>query len=69
MSQDPSNLEDAALSGRDEEMAPGDEAPPGEEAAGENLCRACAGSGEVDGQTCPECGGTGKVTSAVSGGA
>ena len=52
-----------------EAMAPGDEAPPGDAGAGENLCRACGGSGEVDGQPCETCGGSGKTTSAVSGGA
>jgi hypothetical protein len=51
-----------------EEMAPGDEAPPGDALAGENLCRVCAGTGEVDGRTCANCAGTGKTTSIVSGG-
>ncbi len=51
------------------DMAPGDEAAPGADAAGENLCRTCGGAGEVDGRECPECGGTGRTTSAVSAGA
>lgn len=60
---------DAQSGGAREEMAPGDEAPPGEALAGENLCRTCAGSGQVDGEPCPDCAGTGRTTSAVSGGA
>jgi RecJ-like exonuclease len=52
-----------------EAMASGDEAPPGDPAAGENLCRVCNGTGEVDGRACESCGGTGTVTTAVSGGA
>ncbi len=47
---------------------PGDEAPPGSPGTGENLCRRCNGSGEVDGEPCPDCGGTGKVTTGVGGG-
>ena len=35
--------------------------PEGTPGAGENICRRCAGSGKVDGSTCPDCGGTGKV--------
>ena len=71
-SRDAADLQDAGRAvdeqeGR-EEMAPGDEAPPGQGLAGENLCRACGGSGELDGRDCPECGGTGRTTSVVSGG-
>ena len=51
-----------------DDMAPGDEAPPGENSAGENVCERCGGSGKVDGQSCPECGGSGKVIEAVGGG-
>ena len=50
-----------------EEMKPGDEAPPGDPLAGENLCRVCGGSGELDGGTCGNCAGTGTTTSIVSG--
>jgi DnaJ-class molecular chaperone len=53
---------------RYEEMAPGDEAPPGTEGAGEDVCPACGGSGEKDGSTCPECEGSGTVVRGVSGG-
>jgi len=62
-------LQDVDQGEQREAMTPGDEVPPGESSAGENLCRACNGSGERDGQTCDTCGGSGKVTEAVSGGA
>ena len=51
-----------------EEMKPGDEAPPGDPLAGENVCRVCRGSGEVDGRPCQNCAGTGTTTSIVSSG-
>ncbi|TIL88630.1 MAG: hypothetical protein E5Y65_19880 [Mesorhizobium sp.] len=35
---------------------------PGIAGAGVIICRRCAGTGMIDGRTCPECGGTGKVT-------
>jgi hypothetical protein len=47
--------------------SPGDEVPPGTPGAGEHLCRHCGGTGQVDGETCPECEGTGKVTVGVGG--
>jgi DnaJ-class molecular chaperone len=47
---------------------PGDEAVPGTSGTGENVCRRCAGSGEVDGGPCPECGGSGKVIEGIGGG-
>jgi RecJ-like exonuclease len=72
MSEESQHPEDAARAADHDEqreaMAPGDEAPPGDPTAGENLCRTCAGTGEVDGRTCPTCEGTGRTTSAVSGG-
>jgi hypothetical protein len=49
------------------EMAPGDEAPPGTPGAGENICPACGGSGQLDGAACQTCGGTGKVIEEVGG--
>ena len=49
-------------------MAPGDEVPPDEAAAGNVPCEHCGGSGDHDGQACPVCGGTGEVTEAVGGG-
>lgn len=36
--------------------------------AGEHICHRCAGTGMIDGRTCPECGGTGKVTTPIGGG-
>ncbi|RWN64203.1 hypothetical protein [Mesorhizobium sp.] len=45
-----------------------DEVPPGTPGAGEHFCRRCAGTGMIDGRTCPECGGTGKVTTPIGGG-
>ena len=49
------------------EMAPGDEAPPGTPGAGENICPACGGSGQLDGAACQTCGGTGQVIEEVGG--
>lgn len=48
-------------------MAPGDEAPPGTPGTGEDICRACGGSGQLNGGACPECEGTGKVTVGIGG--
>ena len=47
---------------------PGDEASPGVPGTGENLCRACSGTGKVDNVSCPDCKGTGKVTTGIGGG-
>jgi hypothetical protein len=52
---------------RYDEMAPGDEAPPGTEGAGEDVCPRCVGAGVVDGEDCPECRGTGLVTRGIGG--
>jgi DnaJ-class molecular chaperone len=49
-------------------MKPGDEAPPGTPGTGENLCRACGGSGQLDSGPCPTCDGTGKIVEGISGG-
>ncbi|WP_331316668.1 hypothetical protein [Methylobacterium mesophilicum] len=46
---------------------PGDEAPPGTPGTGENLCRACGGTGKVADARCSECGGTGTVTTGIGG--
>ena len=46
---------------------PGDQVPPGTKDSGEDLCRKCAGSGKIEGVECPECLGTGKVTTQVAG--
>jgi hypothetical protein len=47
---------------------PGDEAPSGVPGTGENLCRRCGGSGRIDDAACPDCKGTGKVTTGIGGG-
>lgn len=46
---------------------PGDTVPPGAPGAGEALCPVCGGRGEVDGHTCANCAGSGKVTEGVGG--
>jgi hypothetical protein len=48
-------------------LAPGDEAPAGTPGTGETVCRACGGRGKVDGRTCPECQGSGKVIAGIGG--
>jgi DnaJ-class molecular chaperone len=48
-------------------MNPGDEAPPGTPGTGENVCRACGGTGKQGEKSCPECGGTGQVNEGVGG--
>jgi DnaJ-class molecular chaperone len=52
----------------DQASAPGDAAEPGTPGTGENLCRQCKGSGVYEGERCPVCGGTGKVTEGIGGG-
>lgn len=49
-------------------MSPGDEAPPGTPGTGEDMCRRCSGSGQLEnGQKCDECAGTGWVTVGIGG--
>ena len=51
-----------------EDMAPGDEAPPGTEGTGEDICDHCSGKGKhEDGSTCPVCEGKGTVIKGVGG--
>lgn len=50
------------------DLAPGDEAPPGTPGSGEDICPRCGGTGKVDGATCEECRGTGRVIHGVGGG-
>ena len=45
-----------------------DTVPGGAPGAGENICRACGGTGKVDDKPCSECGGTGKVPTGIGGG-
>ena len=46
---------------------PGDQAPPGTPGTGENVCPVCAGRGVVDGNSCNNCAGTGKITVGIGG--
>ncbi|MDO5759119.1 MAG: hypothetical protein Q4P24_16970 [Rhodobacterales bacterium] len=41
--------------------------PAGSAGSGENICRKCNGEGRVDDKQCPECRGTGKVTTPIGG--
>jgi hypothetical protein len=41
--------------------------PAGSPLSAENICRRCAGKGEVDGGPCPDCGGSGVVMTPVGG--
>lgn len=50
-----------------EDLQPGDQASPGTPGTGENTCRACAGTGKVDGKPCTQCAGTGVVTEGIGG--
>ncbi|MBB5698319.1 hypothetical protein [Sphingomonas yantingensis] len=52
----------------DNPLRPGDQAEPGTPGTGENLCRDCGGSGQVDGGDCPTCDGTGRVIEGIGGG-
>jgi hypothetical protein len=44
-----------------------DAVPPDAPGSGENLCRTCAGSGIFHNRPCPDCNGTGTVTTAIGG--
>lgn len=46
---------------------PGDDAPPGTPATGEDVCPTCQGHGRVGGRDCDTCQGTGIVTQGVGG--
>lgn len=48
-------------------MSPGDEAPAGTPGTGENVCRACGGTGQCDDRPCTECSGSGYVTTGIGG--
>ncbi len=58
--------EDSATSQRPA-MSPGDQAPAGTPGTGEDVCPACGGKGQVRGQPCPNCEGTGKVIVGIGG--
>ncbi|RWK57462.1 hypothetical protein [Mesorhizobium sp.] len=55
------------LQGKPEQFGEGQTNPyaAGSAGAGEHMCHRCAGTGMIDGRTCPECGGTGKVTTPI----
>lgn len=48
-------------------MSPGDEAPAGTPGTGENVCRGCAGTGQLRNEPCNECGGSGYVITGIGG--
>jgi hypothetical protein len=48
-------------------MSPGDEARPGTPGTGPDVCPKCGGTGQVDGQPCANCDGTGTVTVGIGG--
>ena len=50
---------------QEQEKKPGNEVKPGTDQSGEDLCPTCAGKREVDNKPCPDCGGTGTVTTLV----
>ena len=68
MRANPSEEETITGPGPEEEMRPGDEAPPDEGSTAENACPVCGGEGTVDGEPCGNCNGTGRVTEAIGGG-
>lgn len=47
---------------------PGDEAAPGTVGTGENTCPQCGGTGKIEGRTCRHCSGTGKIIEGIGGG-
>jgi hypothetical protein len=67
MTQNSDRTESERPDGQSAPMSPGDEAPAGTPGTGEDLCRACGGTGRVKGQECPECEGTGKVIVGIGG--
>jgi hypothetical protein len=49
-------------------LKPGDEALAGTPGTGEDLCEVCGGTGvRQDGNRCPNCEGTGRVTRGIGG--
>jgi RecJ-like exonuclease len=50
------------------EPRPGDAAPKGTQGTGEAICPRCSGEGTIDGRTCDNCNGTGKVVEGIGGG-
>lgn len=52
---------------RQQPLNPGDEAAPGTEGTGEDICPECGGSGRIGSEPCVECGGSGKVIRGIGG--
>lgn len=61
------SLGEGAASGQPQQQANSDRVPEGTPSSGENICRRCSGTGRIDGGTCPDCGGSGVVTTPVGG--
>lgn len=57
----------SAKTGTQPTLNPGDEAPRGTTATGEDVCPDCHGKGRIDGAPCATCGGSGTVIRAVGG--
>lgn len=51
-----------------EPLNPGDEAAPGTPGTGDDICPLCRGTGQLDGATCDNCGGSGTVVQGIGGG-
>ena len=51
-----------------EPLKPGDEAAPGSPGSGENVCPKCGGTGQMQGEPCLKCLGTGVVQEGIGGG-
>ena len=49
------------------DLNPGDEAAPGTPGTGEDICPLCHGGGRMDGSSCPNCAGSGKIVKAIGG--
>ncbi|MFN7092482.1 MAG: hypothetical protein ACK4P4_18260 [Allorhizobium sp.] len=47
-------------------MLPGDETEPGSPQSAEGICPACAGTGKLGRETCPDCHGSGIITVIVA---
>ncbi|WP_087736677.1 hypothetical protein [Paraburkholderia piptadeniae] len=52
----------------DTPLNPQDEGPPDAPGVEEDVCRACRGTGAVEGRRCSVCNGTGKVLQGIGGG-
>ncbi|MFW2829085.1 hypothetical protein [Sphingomonas sp. ID0503] len=50
-----------------EPVNPGDVAPEGAPGTGQNVCKICGGTGDVDGDSCENCGGSGIVIEGIGG--